>query len=101
MWPRALARAKVAVLLVSQNFLASDFIAGQEIPAILEAAKANGLTIVWVPLTASLFEETEIASYQAAYDPATPLEGLSPAKLSEALVEIAKTIRDAAKPLGT
>ena len=35
------------------------------------------MRIVWVPISASSFEQTEIADYQAAHDPATPLDGLS------------------------
>ena len=94
---QALARARVAVLLVSRNFLASDFIADEEIPPILSAAKNDGLTVVWVPVGASLYEETDIAAYQAAHDPSKPLNGLSEADLDTALVAIAKEIRDAAQ----
>ena len=95
---RALERAKVAVLLVSRDFLASDFIADEEIPPILKAAKEVGLTVIWVPIGASLFEETDIAAYQAAHDPSQPLNTLNEGDLDQALVSIAKAIRDAANP---
>jgi internalin A len=95
---KALSRAKVAVLLVSRDFLASDFIADEEIPPILAAAKDEGLKIVWVPVGASLYEETPIMHYQAAHDPRKPLKGLSEADADEALVAIAKEIRNTANP---
>lgn len=95
---QALARAKVAVLLVSRNFLASDFIADEEIPPILSAAKHDGLTVIWVPVGACLYDETDIAAYQAAIDPGKPLNGMKDADQDAALVTIAKAIRDAANP---
>jgi len=94
----SLARTKVAVLLVSQHFLASDFIAEVELPLILAAAEAGDLTVIWVPITACLFEETGIAVLQAAHDPKRPLDSLDAAELNRVLTEIAKLIRDAANP---
>ena len=80
------------MLLVSPDFLASDFVTEQELPSLLRAAEDDGLTIVWVPVRDSLYSETVIADYQAASDPSRPLAGLSPADRDEALVEISRII---------
>ena len=89
---QALADARVAVLLVTPDFLASDFVAEQELPSLFKAAADEGLTIVWVPIRDSLYAETMIGGFQAAYRPDRPLASLSGPDRDEALVEISKII---------
>jgi hypothetical protein len=97
---RALEAAKVAVLLVSPNFLASDFIAEHELPPLLEAAEKQGLVILWVLVDSCMRDETEIKDYQAAHDISKPLNSLKPAKRNDALVQICRTIKTAASSSG-
>ncbi|MEW6153524.1 MAG: GAF domain-containing protein [Actinomycetota bacterium] len=91
----ALNAARVAVLLVSPNFLDSDFIADNELPPLLDAARTRGRTVLWVPVSASSYDETPIAAYQATWDPGRPLDGLTRAEQNEALVRISKKVKQA------
>ena len=93
----AVARAKVAVLLVSPQFLASDFIDNDELPPLLAAAEAEGLTVLWIPVEDSLYEETAIAEYQAVIPPDRPLVAMSDSERGQALVKAAKAIKEALK----
>jgi hypothetical protein len=57
---KALNEATVAVLFISQDFLASEFIYQQELPCLLARAEADELTVLPVFLSPSLVEELEI-----------------------------------------
>jgi hypothetical protein len=49
--------------------------------------------ILWVAVSASLYTETPIAAYEAANDPARPLDSLSPALVNVELVKVAQRIK--------
>ena len=89
---RALASARVGLLLVSPNFLASDFIMQDELPFLLEAADTRGVKLLWVLLSACLFDQTPIVELQAAYNPARPLAKLQGNQRDEALTAIAREV---------
>lgn len=91
---RALGRAKVAVLLVSQAFLASDFITQQELPSILKAEKERGLTVFWIAISSCTYYGTPIEDFQAANNPEKPLDSFRPAKLKSELVKITRKIQN-------
>ena len=89
---RALETANVALLLVSPDFLDSDFIAEREVPRILEANQTEGVTVLCVALSHCLYEDTKIADYQWANDPNTPLDGLSAADQNRVLKNVCQEI---------
>ena len=71
--------AAVAILMVSADFLASDFIVNNELPPLLLKAEANGIRILPVILKPCGFHRDKILqSFQAVNDPKAPLLGLAP-----------------------
>jgi len=88
----ALETACVAVLLVSAQFLASDFIAEHELPKLLDRARTSGTIIIPIILSPSLFTSTKLGAFQAVNDPKHPLTTLSYAKQETILVKVAEAI---------
>jgi hypothetical protein len=89
---QALGAAKIGVLLVSQDYLTSRFIISHELAPLLDAAGRNGVTIFWVCLRPCTYEETEIAKYQAAHDPARPLSKLNKTDREDMLKQICQML---------
>lgn len=74
----ALARARVAVLLVSADFLASDFVVNNELPPLLHRAASGGVLILPVVIGPCLFwEHEELARYQCVNPPNKPLSQMA------------------------
>lgn len=94
---KALAATKVAVLLVSPNFLASEFIDKNELPPLLAAAEKEGLIILWLLLRTCGYKETEIAQYQAVLDPKKPLVKVRESELDDVFNDICEKIKEAVR----
>jgi hypothetical protein len=91
----AISKTAVAVFLVSANFLASPYINKDELGRFTELAEQNETTILWIPVSAGRYDLAGIDKYQAAHDPAKPLDTLSPAKQNIVMVNISKKIEAA------
>jgi hypothetical protein len=98
---KALSAAKVAILLVSTDFLASDFISSIELPRLLKAAKKDGATILPLILRPCLYRKhKELSEFQAVNDPSKPLSKLTESERDEILVALAERIVELIKENG-
>jgi len=76
---RALTSARVAVLLVSAHFLASEFVADDELPRLLKRARDDGTTIIPLILSPCRFARMpSLARFQSVNPPDQPLSRLEP-----------------------
>jgi hypothetical protein len=71
---QTLQSAKVAVLLISADFLASEFIMKNELPPLLVRAKSRGVTILPLIISPCRFEQTKsLSEFQAVNSPSRTL----------------------------
>ncbi len=95
----ALAGASIAVLLVTQDFIASKFIQDVELPELLEH-RANGrLEVHWIPVGPCTYEDTPLGEIQALCDTEKTLVGLSDVERAHELKEIYKKLKAACEKL--
>jgi hypothetical protein len=91
----ALASARVAVFLVTQDFLDSPFIREEEMPSLLQAAQDRGCLIFWIAVSSTTFEDSPLARIQGANKPSEPLDLLSEPQQNKVFVDIYKKMKDA------
>lgn len=90
----ALASTRVAVMLVTPNFLASDFIHEHELIPLLKETEKGRVRILWIPVRACAYKETPLKDYQAACDPDKPLANMK-AERDKHCVKICEEIKKA------
>src|SRR2546425_1228203 len=95
---RAIEHTKVAVLLISPSFLASKFIAENELPPLLEAAKKEGAIILPVIVRPSNFEDTELVNFQAMNSPSMPVAKMKGYQRDELWAKVGRDIKKAIVP---
>jgi hypothetical protein len=92
---KALSRANIALLLVSADFLASEFITKYELPALLAMAESQGTRIVPLIVKPCGFTwHEQLRQFQSINDPARALIGLSEAEQETVYAKLAEMIRD-------
>jgi pimeloyl-ACP methyl ester carboxylesterase len=90
---KAIATSKVAVLLISADFLASDFIHDNELPPLLAAAEHDGAKIIPVIVSPSRFDETPtLSQFQAVNPSSKPLNGMTKKDQEKFWVKLANEI---------
>lgn len=90
----ALESAKVGVLLVSTDFLASDFIMNNELPALLKSAEKNGATILSLIIKPSLYKQSKLAMFQAINNPDENFADLSPSEQDKHYLKLIRRITE-------
>jgi hypothetical protein len=88
----ALHRARVGILLVSPDFLNSDFVTNNELPNMLQAAESDGMTIFWIPVRPSSYRHSPISAFQSAHTPQRPLSSLPSSEQDQAFVTITEKL---------
>lgn len=94
---KALADAKVVILLVSPNPLASEFFTNYELPQLLKAADEKDISLLWFLVDDCIYKDTGIPNVQPILDPAFPLSTLTDMGLNKALSAVSQAIFNAIK----
>lgn len=83
---RAIRSAKVALLIVSADFLASDFVANNELPPLLDAVEKEGAVILPLIVSPCRFKSTKnLSQFQAVNDPSRALINMTKGEQEEVL----------------
>lgn len=87
--------SKICILLISTDFLNSDFIINNELPLILNIASKKGVQIIPINLRPSRFTKNKILSeFQSINEPNNPLSKLTLPRQEEVLVNLTNRVEE-------
>jgi TIR domain len=92
--------SKAGLLLISQDFLVSQFVKDVELAKLLEVAKRAGKQIFWLPLSPSTVFSThkEITQFQSLVaDPHKSLDELEDVQQKKVLVDVTEKLMNCAR----
>jgi formylglycine-generating enzyme required for sulfatase activity len=93
----AITDANAAILLVSQDFLASDYVASDELPQILAAAAQRGLRVFPLIVSSCFLRNSPLLKFQAVNSPESPLDTLQESDQNRIFTRLAESIDDLLK----
>jgi hypothetical protein len=85
----ALASARVAILLISADYLASPFVEEIELPPLLTAAKAQETLVLPIILSPCALKMTALAQFQTVNPPALPVSKMTYHQREELWAQVA------------
>ncbi|MCI2230460.1 TIR domain-containing protein [Polaribacter sp. MSW13] len=90
---KALEKASIAILLISANFLASDFIKNDELPTLLRNAELKGTRILPVIIKPCIFSRIKnLSTFQALNNPEKALSDLTDSEVDKEMVKLTLNI---------
>jgi hypothetical protein len=90
----AIDKARVAILLVSADFLASDFIADHELPPLILRAKHDGAVLLPIILSACRFQESALGEIQAVNSPGIPVNSLPEHEQETLFLQLSRAVAE-------
>ncbi len=91
---QAIAETKVAILLVSANFIASDFINNEELPALLNAAEKEGAFIFSIIVSHCMFNDIQVISkFQTVNSPSDPLTNMNDGERDALFLKVTQEVK--------
>jgi hypothetical protein len=88
----AIHSSTIVVLIVSADFLASDFLTEYELPKLLSHAEAKGTTIMPIIVAPCLLEGSGIEVFQALNPPKKPLSAMTRSVQEAMLVKLVEAV---------
>jgi hypothetical protein len=93
----AITGSDAAILLISQDFVASDYVASEELPRLLSAASERGLKIFPVFVAHSVLRNSSLLRFQGVNTPSAPLDSMEESEQNRVFVRLAESIDDLLK----